>query len=72
MHIEHHTEQFAPHQLSPATTHLEQPEPSEAEIEAYSTQVDSFIPRTPLFWLDYARLNVRRKVYELKVVSRQY
>jgi hypothetical protein len=63
------TEQLAPRQLSPATT---QPEPSESEIEAYSAQVDSFIPRSPLFWLDYARLNVRRKVFELKVVSQQH
>jgi len=62
-------EQLFPHELSPATA---RPEPSETEMEAYSAQIDSFIPRSPLFWLDYARLNVRRKVFELKVMSRQY
>ena len=67
-----HTEQLVPHSLSPATRHLDQPEPSEAEIEACSAQVDSFVPRSPLFWLDYARWNVRRRVFELKVVSQQH
>lgn len=64
-----HAEHFAPHQMPPMAA---QPEPSETEIEAFTAQIDAHLPRNPIFWLDYARLNVRRKVYELKIVSREY
>jgi hypothetical protein len=70
-----HAEQFDPRQQldsHPPSSGPNGPQMSDAELEAYSPQIDSFLPRSPLFWLDYARLNVRRKVYELKVVNQEY
>jgi|GEM_PF-4029170 len=62
-------QQLDSHPLLPGPT---VPQMSESELKAYSPQIDSFLPRSPLFWLNYARLNVRRKVCELKVVNQEY
>jgi hypothetical protein len=51
-------EQYSLHKTLPVIARQASVELSEAEIQANSGETDTSTPRTPIFWLDYARVKV--------------